>query len=87
MTLLELNHMRVRKIYLFFIIILINFVVYFPALHHIPRSDHELFLSETADSKSLKDLIANTYSYPRTRLFEPGREYLPTMAGRDLELL
>jgi len=48
--------------------------VYFPSLSHITRSDQDNFFFETADIDGLWDLISNTYSYNRWRIFAPGDE-------------
>lgn len=45
---------------------------YRPALKHLPHSDHECFLLETAGHETFFDLVGHTYSWTRTRLFSRG---------------
>ena len=56
------------------ILILLNLVVYWPALLHPARSDQNFFLIETLDDSALIPLIAKTYSYTRTRKYAKGDE-------------
>ena len=59
-----------------FLLLVVNGVVYAPALKHIPRSDQISFLAETAQTDRLGDLVRHTYSYTRTRHFAQGDRVL-----------
>jgi len=65
-----------RKTFFFVLIILINIIVYFPSFSHLPRSDQDFFFVETAETQGLGDLISQTYSYNRTRVFGQGDQIL-----------
>lgn len=47
-------------------------IVYSPALFHVARSEQNLFLYETADLIGIKELVTETYSYARSRMFAAG---------------
>jgi hypothetical protein len=46
--------------------------VYWPALEHPPRADQWDYFAETLGRDRFPDLIAHTYSFNRTRIFNPG---------------
>jgi len=60
----------------FILIILINALIYYPALSHPGRSDQIVYLTETAGQTNFFEIIQNTYSYNRTRTFMPGDDFL-----------
>lgn len=59
------------------LLILLNLFVFFPAFFHIARGfDHCVYLLETSNYDNLGDLLANSYSYTRSRVLAPGDKIL-----------
>jgi hypothetical protein len=66
---------RLRRLS-FAVISLVNLIVYFPSLLHIPRADQVIFLADTAPYKDWWPLMRFVVSYNRTRLFNAGDVFL-----------
>jgi tetratricopeptide (TPR) repeat protein len=65
-----------QRQWLYLSIVVLTFLVYSPSLFHVARSEQNLFLYETADITNIKDLVIDTYSYARTRMFAAGDKIL-----------
>lgn len=63
------------SIRIFFLIVLLNIVVYFPSLFHVARGDQITYLAEIA-TKNIWETTLGNYDYNRTRIFCPGDEIL-----------
>ena len=47
-------------------------IVYWPALRHLPHSDHCNYILDTIDCDNFTDLVGHTYSFARTRIISTG---------------
>jgi len=74
MGLLKLSELNSKHKTLLFLLalVILNFIVYFPSISHIPRSDHNIYFAETVHTNSFSELVKNTYSYARTRQLAQG---------------
>ncbi len=70
------RNIRESVILLFFIVIVFNWIVYYPSFFQVGRADQTIFLIETARYDKLSELVKLTYSYPRTRQLDKGDEVL-----------
>ena len=60
----------------FFFVAVLTGIVYYPALFHMPRADHLLYLAEMAGKTDWFTLAIRSYDFTRSRSFAPGDDIL-----------
>ena len=62
---------RIRRLFYFIAIVVVNLIIYWPSLFHLPRSDQWWYLLDTLGKDNFFTLVRDYYSFPRVRFFVP----------------